>query len=307
MSRSRQQTVGDEIVFRAIGAHSGVPVEMRVRPADRGTGIVFRRTDLDSELRSVTDVPARIDNVCDAQLATSIANAAGTRVSTIEHLMAAFHGLGVDNVLVEMDAGEVPIMDGSAAPFVDGILEAGVVAQAACSHAIRLRRAIEIEDGNRFVRLEPAERFSIDCEIEFDAPIVGRQHFEFTPCNGAFVREIGPARTFGFADDVERLRSRGLARGASLENAVAISGGRVLNEDGLRYADEFVRHKVLDCMGDIYLLGAPIRGRMITRRGGHALNHRLLRALAADASAWEYAVAAPPTNDDAAAALAAAG
>ena len=306
MSRSRQQTVAGEIVFHAVGAHSGAPVEMRVRPAGSDTGILFRRIDLGTELRSVTDVPALIGNVCDARLATSIANAAGTRISTIEHVMAAFHGLGIDNALVEMDAAEVPIMDGSAAPFVEGILETGIVEQAARARAVRLRRAVEVRDGDRFARLEPAARFSIDCEIEYDAPVVGRQRFEFTPRHGAFARDIGPARTFGFADDVERLRRRGLARGASLDNAVAIRGERVLNEGGLRYADEFVRHKVLDCLGDLYLLGAPIRGRMTTRFAGHALNHDLLRAVAANAHAWDY-VAAGPAIDDDAAALAAAG
>lgn len=282
---------------------------MRVGPADTGTGIVFRRTDLSSELRSVIDVPARIENVCDAQLATSITNAARTRVSTIEHLMAAFHGLGIDNALVEIDAAEVPIMDGSAAPFTDGIMKAGIIEQAAPARAIRLCRTVEVEvgDGDRFARLEPAEQFSVDCEIEYDAPIVARQRFVFTPRDCAFIDEIGPARTFGFMDDVEQLYSRGLARGASLDNTVVVSGERVLNQDGLRYADEFVRHKVLDCMGDIYLLGAPVQGRMTTRCAGHALNHELIRTLAADESAWEYVAVDTDIDDDAVAALAAAG
>ena len=288
LSRTKQQTIADEVVFRAIGVHSGASVEMVVLPAQADTGIVFRRTDLDSELRSVTDITARVESVCDAELATSITNAACTRVSTIEHLMAAFHGLGIDNALVEIDAAEVPIMDGSAAPFVEGLLAVGIVEQTAPLREIRILRTIEVVEDDRFARLEPADGFSINCQIEYDTPLVAQQRFEFVQHNGAFISDIGPARTFGFADQVEQLRSRGLARGASLENAVVISGERVLNEGGLRYSDEFVRHKVLDCLGDIYLLGAPVRGHMTTRYAGHALNHALVRALAADSGAWEY-------------------
>lgn len=297
LSRTKQQTIADEVVFRAIGVHSGASVEMLVLPAQADTGIVFRRTDLDSELRSVTDIVARVESVCDAELATSITNAAFTRVSTIEHLMAAFHGLGIDNALVEIDAAEVPIMDGSAAPFVEGLLAVGIVEQTAPLREIRILRTIEVVEDDRLARLEPADGFSINCQIEYDTPLVAQQRFEFVAHNGAFISDISPARTFGFADQVEQLRSRGLARGASLENAVVISGERVLNEGGLRYADEFVRHKVLDCLGDIYLLGAPVRGHMTTRYAGHALNHALVRALAADPGAWEYVTVAEEDSE----------
>ncbi len=288
LTRFDQQTIADEIVFHGVGVHTGADVGMRLKPANADTGILFRRTDLNSELRSVTDVAAHIDNVCDNQLATSIMNTARTQVSTIEHLMAAFHGLDIDDVVVELDGPEVPIMDGSAAPFVERILEVGVDVLPAPRRVIRLIRTVEVVDGERFARLDPADRFSIDCGIEYDAPIVAKQRLDFTPHNGAFISEIGPARTFGFAEDVARLRDLGLARGGSLENAIVVSGERVLNAGGLRYADEFVRHKVLDCMGDLYLLGAPLQARLTTRFGGHALNHELLQELSANEGAWEY-------------------
>ena len=304
LSRSRQQTIASEILIHGVGVHTGANTSMRLRPAAGSSGITFRRTDLESELRSVTDVAAHIDNVSDNRLATSIMNSARTQISTIEHLMAAFFGLGIDNVVVEIDGPEVPIMDGSAAPFIERIIAAGIESQPAAYRAIRLTRVVEVADGDRFARLEPAAEFSVDCAIEYDAPIVANQRLDFTPHNGAFVSEIGPARTFGFAEDVERMRDMGLARGGSLDNAIVVSGESVLNEGGLRYTDEFVRHKVLDCLGDFYLLGAPLQARLTTKRGGHALNHHLLKALSADKDAWAY------TTDDAdegVAALAAAG
>ena len=288
LSRYNQQTIAGEIEFHGVGVHTGADISMLLKPADADSGILFRRGDLGSELTSVTDVAAHIDNVCDNQLATSIMNTARTQVSTIEHLMAAFHGLAIDDVVIELDGPEVPIMDGSAAPFVERILEVGLDALPAPRRIIRLNRLVEVVDGERFARLEPSDGFSIDCGIEYDAPIVAKQSIDFTPHNGAFASEIGPARTFGFAEDVARLRDMGLARGGSLDNAIVVSGERVLNEGGLRYADEFVRHKVLDCMGDLYLLGAPLQARLTTRFGGHALNHELLQELAANESAWEY-------------------
>ena len=309
LSRSKQQTIASEIVFQGVGVHTGADITMRLRPAAENTGIVFRRTDLRSELTSVTDVVAHIDNVFDNQLATSIINSAGTQISTIEHLMAAFFGLGIDDVIVELDGPEVPIMDGSAAPFVERIIEAGIEPLAAPHRVICLTRPVEVGDGERFARLEPADVFSIDCSIEFDAPIVAKQRMEFTPHNGAFVSEIGPARTFGFVEDIARLREMGLARGGSLDNAIVVSGAQVLNEGGLRYADEFVRHKVLDCLGDLYLMGAPIQARLTTRCAGHALNHELLQELLRDETAWEYVSCDDETADSnrTVAALAAAG
>ena len=309
MSRSNRQTIAGEIEFDGVGIHTGADVSMRLIPAREDTGILFRRTDLASELRSVTDIAAHIDNVCDNQLATSIMNTARTQVSTIEHLMAAFHGLGIDDVFVALDGPEVPIMDGSAAAFVERILEVGINTMPAAYRTIRLNRAIEVADGERFARLDPADEFSIDCKIEYAAPIVAKQHMDFTPHNGAFVSEIGPARTFGFAEDVERLREMGLARGGSLDNAIVVSGERILNEGGLRYADEFVRHKVLDCIGDLYLMGAPLQARLTTRFAGHALNHELLRELTANEDAWDYVTCddAVAEQDHGVAALAAAG
>ena len=307
LSRSRQQTIVSEILISGVGVHTGADTSMRLCPAEGDSGITFRRTDLESELRSVTDVAAHIDNVCDNRLATSIMNSARTQISTIEHLMAAFFGLGIDNVVVEIDGPEVPIMDGSAAPFVERIIETGIETQSAALRPIRLTRPVEIIDGDRFARLEPAAEFSVDCAIEYDAPIVAKQRLEFTPHNGAFVSEIGPARTFGFAEDVERMRDMGLARGGSLDNAIVVSGEHILNEGGLRYADEFVRHKVLDCLGDFYLMGAPLQARLTTRRGGHALNHDLLRALAQDKEAWVFTTENYGPADAGVAALAAAG
>ena len=309
MSRSRQQTIAGEIVFGGVGVHTGADVCARLLPAPEDSGIIFRRTDLQSELRSVTDVPAHIDNVCDDLLATTIMNTARTQISTIEHLMAAFHGLGIDNVCVELNGPEVPIMDGSAAPFVERILETGIDTQSEALRTIRLTRTVETVDGDRLARLEPADTFSIDCAIEYEASLVAKQRMKFTSHNGAFVSEVGPARTFGFAEDVERMRDMGLARGGSLDNAIVVAGERILNEGGLRYADEFVRHKVLDCLGDLFLLGAPLQAKLITRLAGHSLNHALLRALVADEEAWEYVTPGEGLVDDeqAVAALAAAG
>jgi UDP-3-O-[3-hydroxymyristoyl] N-acetylglucosamine deacetylase len=231
-------------------------------------------------------VPARFDAVSDLTLCTSVANEDGVKVATIEHLMAALAGCGVDNVVVELDGPEVPAMDGSAAPFVFLIECADIVEQAASRRYIEVLRPIEVRDGERSARLEPAAGFSVSFEIDFPNAVVGEQSCHVQLYNGTFKSELCRARTFGFVSEFEKLQALGLARGGSLENAIVVSGDRVLNEEGLRYDNEFVRHKALDSIGDLYLAGAPILGHFHGTRSGHALNNRLLQSLFADADAW---------------------
>ncbi len=258
---------------------------MTLHPAEAGTGIVFRRTDVSGQERTIA---ASWENVVDTRMATTIGNADGVTVSTIEHLMAALAGCGVDNAVVEIDAPEVPVMDGSSAPFVFLIECAGVTEQAAPRLAIRIDKTISVGDGRKALTIVPDEAFSVSFEIDFDSAAIAQQHLSLRLVNGTFKTEIARARTFGFAHEVEAMRQAGLARGGSLDNAVVISGGTVLNGDGLRYGDEFVRHKILDCVGDLYLAGAPIIGEVRAVRSGHALNHHLLTALFADDNAWSY-------------------
>ena len=258
---------------------------MTLHPAGIGAGIVFRRTDVSGAARTVA---ASWENVVDTRMATTIGNADGVTVSTIEHLMAAFAGCGIDNAVVEIDAPEVPVMDGSSAPFVFLVECAGVVGQAAPRRAIRIDRPVRVGDRRKSLALSPDDAFSVSFRIDFDSAAIARQKLSLRLVNGTFKTDIARARTFGFAHEVEALREAGLARGGSLDNAVVISGGTVLNGDGLRYEDEFVRHKILDCIGDLYLAGAPIIGEVKALRSGHALNHHLLTALFADADAWSY-------------------
>jgi UDP-3-O-[3-hydroxymyristoyl] N-acetylglucosamine deacetylase len=266
-----------------IGLHSGQPITMVLHPAPAGSGIRFRRIDLASK----PVIAARHDNVSDLVLCTTVADAkTGAKVATVEHLLAALAGLGVDNVRVDLDGPEVPVMDGSAEPFVAAIERVGLVEQNAARRYIRVLKAVEVRDGERVARLEPANRFTISMAIDFESPAIGRQDVEVDLDDGAFVVELAGARTFGFEHEVAQLRDKGLARGGSLENAVVISGDRVLNEEGLRFDDEFVRHKALDAVGDLYLAGAPLLARFHGERTGHALNNRLLHALFADATAW---------------------
>ncbi|MSP52434.1 MAG: UDP-3-O-acyl-N-acetylglucosamine deacetylase [Alphaproteobacteria bacterium] len=271
---------------RGVGLHSGAPVSMTVRPSRAGTGILFRRTDLGTSARAVTDVLAINANICDTTLSTTIANAAGTRIATIEHLMAAFFGCGIDNALVELDSAEVPVMDGSAAPFVALIEQAVVCALPTTRAALQVLKAVEVRDGEKWARVEPAPTFSLAVAIDFASEFVARQKFLFEFETVDFARDIAPARTFGFIDDVDRLRAMGLARGGSLANAVMVGKDGVLNEGGLRFPDEFVRHKVLDCLGDFALAGLPIAGRVSAFCAGHKLNADLVRQLLADRSAW---------------------
>jgi len=254
---------------------------MTLRPSAAGTGIVFRRIDLPGK----PEIAARYDRVADTTLCTQIAEGE-VRVGTVEHLMAAFSALGVDNVVVELDGPEVPVMDGSAQPFVFLIECAQLLEQTMARTYIRVLKPVEVEHGNKAVRLMPAERFGVSVEIDFDSQAIARQTCGVLVDAGAFRRELAKARTFGFADQVEQLRALGLIRGGSLDNAVVVQGDKVLNEGGLRYEDEFVRHKALDAIGDLALAGAPILGHYVGVRAGHALNNALLLALFEDAEAW---------------------
>ena len=288
VSGRHQTTLKNAINCTGIGLHSGRRVNMSLRPGAPGSGVVFERTDLEPNQRDVL-VPARWDRVVDTQLGTTLGNADGVTVATVEHLMAAFAGCGIDNVRVELDGPEVPIMDGSSAPFVFLIECAGTVEQAARRRAIRIRKSVRIEDGEKSATLYPDEQFSVRFEIDFDSPAIDRTEGEFDIADGAFKRDIARARTFGFERDVQQLHKLGLARGGSLDNAVVVGNDhRILNEGGLRFDDEFVRHKVLDAVGDLYLAGAPILGAFEGVRSGHSLNNRLLRALMADETAWDY-------------------
>lgn len=271
------------MTFTGFGLHGGAPVRMVVKPAPAGHGIVFLRSDLDG---AEAVVPARWDAVVPSRLCTLVANAAGVSVSTIEHVMAALAGCAIHNALIEIDGPEVPILDGSAVPFVESFLATGTVTQDAPVRAIRVLRTVEVREVEAVARLEPADTLEMSFEIDFDVPAIGRQAKRLNLANGAFVRELSDSRTFCRQVDVDAMRANGLALGGTYENAVVFEGDRVLSPGGLRHEDEPVRHKMLDAMGDLALAGAPIMGRYTGMRAGHALTNRLLRALFADASAW---------------------
>jgi UDP-3-O-[3-hydroxymyristoyl] N-acetylglucosamine deacetylase len=277
----RQKTLKAPIHCRGIGLHSGSRINMVLQPAAPGTGIIFRRTDQDG-----AEIIANWRNVVDSSLCTTIGNADGLKIATIEHLMAAFAGLEIDNVIVEIDGAEVPVMDGSSAPFVFLIECAGIVDQRVTRRAIKVLKPISVGEAGNSAALVPDDGFHLSFAIDFASSAIKRQEMTFDLDAESFKQEISSARTFGFLHEVDQLRAAGLARGGSLENAVVISGDRVLNKEGLRYGDEFVRHKVLDALGDLYLAGAPIIGHFHGVRSGHAMNRRLLNALFADSSAW---------------------
>ena len=280
----RQRTLHEDVRATGVGLHSGNKVSVHLKPAPVDTGIVFRRADL----APVVDIPARAALVCDTTLCTALAQD-GVRVATVEHLMSALSGLGVDNVIVELSSPEVPIMDGSAAPFVFLIQSAGIVEQQAAKKLIRIRNPVTVSDGDKWARFAPHDGFKIDFAIEFDHPVftdgVQRASLEFGP--STFQREVSRARTFGFMRDIEYLRSHNLALGGSLDNAIVLDDYRVLNDDGLRYDDEFVRHKILDAIGDLALMGHGIIGAYSGYKSGHALNNALARAVLADRQAFE--------------------
>ncbi|MBM3518842.1 MAG: UDP-3-O-acyl-N-acetylglucosamine deacetylase [Alphaproteobacteria bacterium] len=300
----QQQTLQRRITCTGIGLHGGTKVTMALQPAPVDSGVVFVRTDVPTVAARIA---ARWDSVCETTMCTTIANRWGTRVGTIEHLMAALLGLGIDNVVVELNGPEVPIMDGSAAPFVFLIECAGVQRQDAPRRPIKVLRAVEVVDGGRRARLVPADHFGVDFEIIYDNPLIARQRHSFAHVGGAFKSEISRARTFGFFHEVEQLWALGLAKGGSLDNAVVVRGTEVLNEGGLRYHDEFVRHKVLDSMGDLFLAGAPLLARFEGVCCGHTLNNRLLHALFANRDAWSQSGPARVATEEPEFRLAAAG
>ena len=285
-----QHTLAGPAVCAGVGVHTGRRVRIAIRPAPVDTGVVFVRSDVgDRDNR----VPVSADAVTRTQLNTEVSNAAGVAVSTIEHLMAAFCALGVDNVIVEVDGPEVPIMDGSALAFVQLLDRAGRRTQETPRRYIEVLAPVEVREGGKVAAVRPSDRFEVAFEIAFPSAAIGRQAVDMAVNERVFRDQLAAARTFGFVHEVEALRRMGLARGASLENAIAIEGDAILNPEPLRFRDEFVRHKALDAIGDLYVMGAPVIGRFETRFGGHALNNVLVRALLADRSAWRIRTFAP--------------
>jgi UDP-3-O-[3-hydroxymyristoyl] N-acetylglucosamine deacetylase len=283
----KQRTLRDSIRATGIGLHSGAKVYMTLRPAPANTGIVFRRLDLPEPV----DIPADALSVTQTTLGTTLERGAG-KVATVEHLMSAFAGLGIDNAFIDLTAPEVPIMDGSAAPFVFLLQSAGIEEQNAAKRFIRIVRPVVVEEGDKWARLTPHDGFRVNFEIDFDHPVLRkhRQKASLEFSTTAFLKEISRARTFGFLRDVETLRSHDLALGGSMDNAIVMDEYRVLNEDGLRFRDEFVRHKILDALGDLYLLGSSLIGEFSGFKCGHKLNNLLLRALLAAPDAYEAVV-----------------
>lgn len=295
---TQQRSLKSAISCQGVGVHSGKDVSMILHPAPAGHGIVFRRTDLDASSINV-DIPARFDLVTETMLCSTIENADGVKVATIEHLMSALYATGLDNALIEIDGAEVPVMDGSAEPFVFLIECAGVVDLEQARKTLKILKPITVEQGQSRATLMPSKTgrgLEISLAIDFDSSVIGRQALSVNIADDLFAKDISRARTFGFMHEVEALRKMGLAQGGSLENAVVIDGDKVLNDDGLRYDDEFVRHKILDCFGDLALAGAEIIGDVTAERTGHALNNQLLRALFADPSAYELVDAEDTTT-----------
>ncbi|MBR7620521.1 UDP-3-O-acyl-N-acetylglucosamine deacetylase [Phenylobacterium sp. 20VBR1] len=280
-----QHTLQGPAIFAGVGVHTGARTRVSVRPAAANTGIVFVRTDVtDRDNR----VPVSAEAVCKTQLGTVITNAADVTVATIEHLMAALVMLEIDNAVVELDGPEMPIMDGSSQPFVEILDRAGRRGQDAPRRYIEILHTIEVVDGDKRAALSPADQFEVAFEIAFDSKAIGRQRVDLLMDERAFRTELADCRTFGFLHEVEALRAMGLARGGSMENAVVIEGDRILNPEGLRRPDEFVRHKALDAIGDLFVLGAPVIGRFEGVLAGHGINNAVVRALVAQPQAWRY-------------------
>src|SRR5690606_2688178 len=289
----QQRTIKNVIRATGVGLHSGQKVFLTLRPAAPDTGIVFRRVDLDP----VVEIPAAGELVSETTLCTGLSRD-GAKVQTVEHLMSALAGLGIDNLYVELSAAEVPIMDGSSGPFVFLLQSAGIVEQGVPKRFIRIKRPVEVRDGDKVARFEPYDGFRLGFTVDFDHPAIpkSRSRAEIEFSTEDYIREVSRARTFGFMRDLEYMRERNLGLGGSMDNAIVLDEFRVLNDDGLRYADEFVRHKILDAVGDLYLAGRPILGAFEGYKSGHALNNTLVRALLADREAWEevtFPTAAP--------------
>jgi len=280
-----QTTIRTPISLQGVGLHSGKDITLSIAPACENSGIVFVRTDI-TDKNNV--IPARWDNVVDTQLCTVIGNEDGVTVGTIEHLMSALRGCNVDNARIELDGAEVPVMDGSAMPFVEMIESAGVEKQDAPRLALRILKEVKVEKDGKTVTLSPADGAVFGGAIEYDHPNIGHQRFETRLLNGNFKHDIAQARTFGFLHEVEWMRSQGLALGGSLDNAIVLDQTGVMNPDGLHFTDEFIRHKLLDAIGDLYLAGAPIMGAYDGFKGGHEMNNLILRALFADDTAYDF-------------------
>jgi len=282
----RQRTLRGPVRCEGIGVHSGRPVTMTLRPGRANTGIIVVRMDVPPAARIIRVHWTQVEAT---QLATVVGNRYGLSASTVEHLMAAFRGCGVDNAVVELDGPEIPIMDGSSAPLVSLIQRAGLRTQAAVRRYLRVLKVVEVRQGDKLARLSPDDRPRFSVGIDFPSPVIGMQSYSVVLNDGVFERELAACRTFGFQSDLETLRAQGLAQGGSLDNAILVAGDRVANPGGLRFPDEFVRHKLLDSIGDLYLAGAPIIGSYTAFKPGHALNAALLEALFADDSAWCFA------------------
>ncbi|HBC0022530.1 UDP-3-O-acyl-N-acetylglucosamine deacetylase [Leclercia barmai] len=283
----KQKTIRTSVSMTGLGLHSGLKVQMNVIPAGINTGIVFRRVDL----HPAVDIPLRAENINETTLATTIFNDDGTRVSTIEHLLSAISGLGIDNLLIELNAGEIPIVDGSSAPFVYLLLnDAGVIEQSAPKKFLKINEEIRVELDDKWATLAPFNGFHLDFTIDFNHPAISPENKRFTTTLNpeVYIADISRARTFGFLRDVEYLQSKGLGLGASLDNAIGLDEYRVLNKEGLRYEDEFVRHKTLDAIGDLFVCGYNILGAFTAYKSGHALNNLLIRSVLHNQQAWEF-------------------
>ena len=286
-----QRTLKNSIRATGVGLHTGTKIFMTLRPAEPDTGIVFRRVDLPGS----PEVRAIAQNVGETRLGTTLVNG-DTKVSTVEHLLSAFAGLGIDNVIVEVSAPEVPIMDGSAGPFVFLLQSAGIAEQSVPKRFVRVKKSIEVRDGDKWARFDPYDGFKVNFEIEFNHPVFQRhsQKSSMDFSTTTYLKEVSRARTFGFMRDLETMRAHNLALGGNLDNAIVLDESKVLNEDGLRSEDEFVKHKILDAIGDLYLLGHSLIGEFSGFKSGHGLNNLLLRSLLADPAAWEEVVFEKP-------------
>ncbi|MDP5029720.1 MAG: UDP-3-O-acyl-N-acetylglucosamine deacetylase [Paraglaciecola sp.] len=282
----KQRTIKQSVQETGIGLHKGDKVTMTLRPAPANTGIVFRRVDLEP----YADIPARANAVGDTMLCTCVSNEQGVTISTVEHLASALAGLGIDNIIVEVDSNELPIMDGSASPFIFLLQSAGIEELNAPKRFIKITKPVRVKDGDKWAELRPYDGFRVDFRIDFDHPVISqtRQHMVLDFDSNSYVSEVSRARTFGFMKDIEYMHAHNLALGGSMENAVALDEYRVLNPEGLRYSDEFLKHKILDAIGDLYLGGHSIIGELVAYKTGHGLNNKLLNALLNDTKAWEF-------------------
>ncbi|GAC32229.1 UDP-3-O-acyl-N-acetylglucosamine deacetylase [Paraglaciecola polaris] len=282
----KQRTIKQSVQETGIGLHKGDKVTMTLRPAPANTGIVFRRVDLEPH----ADIPARAEAVGDTMLCTCITNADGVSISTVEHLASALAGLGIDNIIVEVDSDELPIMDGSASPFIFLLQSVGIEELNAPKQFIKIKKSIKVSDGDKWAELRPHDGFRVDFRIDFDHPAISqtRQHMVLDFDSSSYVDEVSRARTFGFLKDLEYMNANNLALGGSMANAVALDEYRVLNPEGLRYSDEFLKHKILDAIGDLYLGGHSIIGELVAYKTGHGLNNKLLNALLQNQACWEF-------------------